>query len=528
MPLSNLLNAAIQSYTFLNYRFAMMTLCLIASLFVLSAKEANASSALLSQQNFVYTPSEMLNFDIEAYLQANAPQLAGHAEVISHWSGRTSISPKVILTLIEHQSQSLRHSDSSETLSGALTSLSKEETLSARVKDIATRLADSYYKNLTESAAEPEMESLRALLNQAQNTSADSSLNKNTVTSSFTDTFFTLFPNAPSIPRLEAKTNNMKSLPPQSLFQLPYPIGQAWQTWGGTHTFTGNGGGPYSSLDFRQSRAGFGANTSNIWVSSSSSGRAIRHSSCFVEVLASGGWSTTYYHLDNIRINTGQTVAKNTQLANYADNLSQSLCGGGMSNGPHLHFSLKLNGVYAPLDSVTLSGYQVHAGRSNYDSDCNRFRLSKNGSNFCNGTPIPNNQATSTGPDLATSSIQTNTPELNINEPFSISSRLDNIGTASAGASRLIFLLSTDSTVTLSDTRIAELPTSGLLANESSLYSVDSLRLNMAGDFWLGACVDVVVGEVNVGNNCSVGLPVTVIGHGSSVWPSIMLVLDEE
>ncbi|MFT6101126.1 MAG: hypothetical protein ACJAYF_003688 [Arenicella sp.] len=80
----------------------------------------------------------------------------------------------------------------------------------------------------------------------------------------------------------------------------------------------------------------------------------------------------------------------------------------------------------------------------------------------------------------------------------------------------------------MSDVRIAELPTSELLANENALYSVDSLRLNVAGDFWLGACVVSVVGEINVGNNCSSGLPVTVGGEGSSVLPSVMLLLDEE
>lgn len=81
---------------------ATMILCLIVSICALSAKEASASPQLLSQQNFVYTPSEMLDFDIEVYLQANAPELVEHAEVISHWAGRISISPKIILSLIEH------------------------------------------------------------------------------------------------------------------------------------------------------------------------------------------------------------------------------------------------------------------------------------------------------------------------------------------------------------------------------------------------------------------------------------------
>jgi hypothetical protein len=131
MPLSNLLNAEVQTSTHRNYTsqncsLAKMILCLIVGLCALSAKEASASPQLLSQQNFVYTPSEMLDFDIEAYLQANAPELVEHGEVISHWAGRTSISPKIILTLIEHQSLSLSNSDSSEKLDTALVSLSKE------------------------------------------------------------------------------------------------------------------------------------------------------------------------------------------------------------------------------------------------------------------------------------------------------------------------------------------------------------------------------------------------------------------
>jgi hypothetical protein len=77
MPLRNLLKVAIR-----NSSSAAMFLCLIVSVHALCVKEANASSRLLSQQDFVYTPSEMLNFDIEAYLQANAPLIAGHAEVI--------------------------------------------------------------------------------------------------------------------------------------------------------------------------------------------------------------------------------------------------------------------------------------------------------------------------------------------------------------------------------------------------------------------------------------------------------------
>ena len=516
---------AARIFTSVSSRLALVTMCFAISPCVLSQNETDASSPTLSQKNFIYTPSEMLSFDIEAYLLTNAPYLSEYAEAISHWSGRSSISPKIIISLIEYQSQGISHSNSAKKLNAALTNLSSKEALPARIEDVASRLAGHYYENLAKRVTEPEMKSLDALLKEGAEASAVRELKIEKATSNFADTFFTLFPKELSTKEIEQSAKLLKSVPAPDLLQLPYPLGQAWQTWGGTHTFTGSGSAPYSSLDFRINRNGFGTSTSNIWVSSASQGSAIRHSSCFVEVIASGGWSTTYYHLDNVQISTNQNVSKNTRLANYADNLNQSICGGGQSNGPHLHFSLKRNGVYTSLDGVRLSGYEVHAGRSNYDSDCNFFWLGESNAKSCSGTPIPNNRSA----DLSVGTIQTDSQELNIDEPFSISAKLDNLGIAASEASRLIFLLSTDSTITLADTPLAELTTDALLANASVLYSIDPIRLSVAGNFWLGACVVSVIGEVNAANNCSVALPVTVVeGLGRSVLPAIILLLDED
>lgn len=515
--------------TSLNSSLALLLMCFAIAPCAFSANEADTPRPKLLQKNFIYTPSEMLSFDIEAFLLENAPNLAEHAEAISHWSGRSSISPKIIISLIEHQSQSISHSDLASKLDGALLNLSTKENLSKRIQDVATRLADHYYKNLAKDVAEPEIKSLDALLQGSADASAAQKLKVDNTTSQFAKTFFTLFPKELTTTATQQRSKQLKSVPAPNLLQLPYPIGQAWQTWGGTHTFTGSGSAPYSSLDFRQNRGAFGTNTSNIWVSSASQGSAVKHSSCSVEVLAPGGWSTTYYHLDNVQINTGQNVSQNTRLANYADNLSQSICGGGQSNGPHLHFSLKRNGVYVALDGVKLSGYEVHAGRSNYDSNCNYFWLGDSNAKFCNGTPIRNNAPSTTTPDLSVSAIQTNRQELDANEPFSISTMLNNLGTTSSAAGRLIFLLSTDSTITLADTALAESATDGLLAGESKLYTSDSLLLSDAGEFWLGACVVSVTGETNITNNCTQGLSITVNEkQGDTVIPAIKLLLDED
>ncbi len=171
--------------------------------------------------------------------------------------------------------------------------------------------------------------------------------------------------------------------PANGFLQFPYPRGQRWHV-GGAHTNTGSGSYPMSSLDMSLG-GGWGSNQSGTWVSSSAAGSFKRHSSCFAEVVHSGGWSTTYYHLMNIQYGTGASVAANTRIANPANTRTQALCNGGSSTGPHEHWSLKSNGSHYHLNGVYLSGFQITAIGTSYDTNCSRFYLTKNGTRYCSG-----------------------------------------------------------------------------------------------------------------------------------------------
>lgn len=87
----------------------------------------------------------------------------------------------------------------------------------------------------------------------------------------------------------------------------------------------------------------------------------------------------------NIQYNTGANVAKNTKIANPANTQPQALCNGGASTGPHQHWSLKQNGSWVHLNTVYLSGWQITATGSSYDTNCTRFYLTKNGVKKCAG-----------------------------------------------------------------------------------------------------------------------------------------------
>ncbi|WP_163836173.1 pre-peptidase C-terminal domain-containing protein [Spartinivicinus ruber] len=339
------------------------------------------------QNQLIYTTDEMFNFDIKNYLENNAPHLVDYAEVISHWSGFSSISPRVIIALIEQQTGLI----SSEYLDVSIYykpmgSLSEKYGFSEQIEDVAVKLAKYFYKTNGKTRL-IEKTSLEQLYEATQS----QGITNNNSMDDFYETYYRLFPNEPTIDSDSSKLSNKQyffDLPPDNLLQLPYLVGKAWR-YGGTHTNNGSGSFPQSSLDLNNGGS-WGSNTSNIWVASAAPGRAKVHSSCNLEIIHPGGWSTTYYHLDNIQVRTNDNIARNQKVANYANNKPQALCQGGHSTGPHQHFSLKKDGRYQHLNDVKLSGFKVHTGRNSYDSDCRYFWLEKNNSKYCAWTKLTN------------------------------------------------------------------------------------------------------------------------------------------
>ncbi len=364
-----------------NKHYAKVSVFMILTLIwvcgqALSAETTRSDQLLLSNSAFIYTPAEMLTFNIESYLGTNAPALVNFSEIISHWSGYSSISPKIIIALIEYQTGlvSAENTNAVE-LYAPLGNLSEKTGFSEQVRDVAVRLADQFYQNGNNSQL-----ALQQIMMQNDGV-------QRSKPASFVDIFYQLFPLEEEKQHEERSSNvgfPSGALPPDTLLQLPYPVGESWR-FGGSHTSSGSGSYPQSSLDFfAASGGGWGTDTSGYWVSASTGGTAVRHSSCSVEVISPGGeWSTSYYHLDNVQITTNQGVSRNTPLANYADNEPQALCNGGSSTGPHVHFSLKQNGLYSDLNGVKLSGYSVHTGQTSYDTDCNYFWIEENGVKHC-------------------------------------------------------------------------------------------------------------------------------------------------
>ncbi|WP_444995624.1 peptidoglycan DD-metalloendopeptidase family protein [Aliikangiella sp. IMCC44359] len=375
-------------------------LILIGSLLTVSfCTQANDNSLTslnenqLKKSNIIYQYDEVFGFDIQKYLTQNAPHLAPYAESISHMSGESTISPKILIALMEHQTGLISSVEVNDNeLSTPFGVLSQKYGFIEQLRDVAERLSKAFYKGhsfeetgknqkfTTDADAQRAIQMIFSYGFESNELQPGSKEQLN----SFGKVFYKMFPQAINTPKEKNASAITMTAPSTSLLQLPYPRSSTWYI-GGSHTSTGSGNWPQSSLDMSSGSGGWGSNTSNKWVSASAAGTVKVHSSCSMEIFHSGGWSTTYYHLSNIRYSNGAYVSKNAAIANYANNKNQALCNGGQSTGPHLHWSLKLNGQYYHLNGVTVSGYKIKTGRYSYDTNCNYFQLSKNGNYWCAG-----------------------------------------------------------------------------------------------------------------------------------------------
>lgn len=361
----------------------LLACCQVSATEKTDEPQANALPA--ASHPLIYSYQEMFEFDIEAYLASQAPHLLPYAETISHWAGYSSISPRVLLTLIDLQSGLLsepRRGLLKNRLATPLPGLSQRQGFAGQVQDVADQLARHLYQQPALQAAEFGPRSKEPLSYLLQAPAGEPAPGRQLL--DFSSRYQQLFGDAFASPGLQALPDVTPLAGPANGFlQFPFPLGQNWHV-GGAHTNTGSGSYPMSSLDMSQG-GGWGSNQSGVWVAASAAGSFKRHSSCFAEIVHSGGWSTTYYHLMNVQYNTGASVAKNTRIANPANTQAQALCNGGASTGPHQHWSLKQNGSWVHLNTVYLSGWQVTATGSSYDTNCNRFYLSKNGVKKCAG-----------------------------------------------------------------------------------------------------------------------------------------------
>ena len=127
------------------------------------------------------------------------------------------------------------------------------------------------------------------------------------------------------------------------------------------------------------------------------------------------------------------------------------------------------------------------------------------------GTSTLVRSAAAQAPDLEISDRNVTPTTLEVGQDLSLSATVTNVGDAESDSTDLIFLESLDGAIdTLTDRRIGSSSIGSLEAAESEqgneLFETDQI-----GTFFYGACVVAVDDEIEIANNCSTGVQVTVM-----------------
>ena len=115
-----------------------------------------------------------------------------------------------------------------------------------------------------------------------------------------------------------------------------------------------------------------------------------------------------------------------------------------------------------------------------------------------------------TAPDLVvdTPTVSNSTPFTETS--FTLNVTVRNQGTGASASTRLRYYVSTDSTITTSDTFFASDLVGTLSSSSFSDKSIILRAQSTPGAYYYGACVDSVTGESDTTNNCSAAVTVTV------------------
>lgn len=378
----------------------------------LSDRQHGIQTNKFNSNLLIYTTDEMSSFNVTQYLRKNAPHLEDYADIISHWSGYSSISPRILIALIEYKTGII--SDASRlasSLDQPMGQLSQQTGFSKQIQSVALSLANNYYQNInshqqlsTKNSLNPmALLPLVTLLATNDSQTIDDKTNSiapvnssNHQLDEFVQTYFQLLPEQQAIKHsLSHSTSEtelaskLHSPPPTNFLQLPFPIGEYW--WTNKNHRKGSQPNPSTyfntALFFNNGKDLVSTSTANKKVVAAAPGKVIQHSDCAVEIVHDKGWSTVYYNLTDIKVSPGQTVDRNQPLANYSTTDQPSLCQSDTLAKYQQQFRLKQSGRYVSLNGVQLSGYTIHINQHEASSkaNCNNFWLIRDETKYCAG-----------------------------------------------------------------------------------------------------------------------------------------------
>lgn len=348
----------------------------------------SSSFQILPDIAFVYGPRDV-GFDVVEFVNnqpgwlKNSQDAVGlllrpGAEVVLHTSQNFSVSPKLLLAILEYQTGALSNPVLPESISDYLLGYRNRSYLglSQQLMWAANRLNNGYYgwregSLQTYSHNDGRLERPDPWQNAASATIQyyfSQILDRDTYTHAISsagllETYTRLFGDP---------WEGDLTLIPGSLQQpemiLPFAPGVAWAYTGGPHTGWGKGA-PYAAIDFAPGSIVGGCSNSDVPALAVADGVIVRTDTAVAVLDLDGdgdeqtGWVVFYLHLRNTDLPPVGKKLKQGDIIGYPS------CDGGRSTGTHIHIARKYNGEWLMAGGMipfNLEGWVVKNGAGEY------------------------------------------------------------------------------------------------------------------------------------------------------------------
>jgi len=307
------------------------------------------------------------------------------AEIIDLVALKFSLSPRLLLALLEYQSAALSEPDPPQ---AAITypigySARDRRGLYRQLLWAANQLNDAYYAWRIASLSSMEHEDGRIERFDPWSNAASVSLrvffnllfdrvdyDYATSADGYLSTYTVLFGDP-----WAADQHHIPGSLEQPPLTLPFEPGETWAYTGGPHTPWGNGA-PLAALDFAPPLIKGGCQPSSEIVTAMADGIVVRSEIGEVVLDLDGdgdertGWNIFYLHVGSEARATVGMMLQTGQQIGYPS------CEGGSSTGTHVHIARKYNGEWIPAEGIlpfNLEGWVAHNGSRPYLGTLTRF-----------------------------------------------------------------------------------------------------------------------------------------------------------
>jgi LasA protease len=354
---------------------------------------------ILPDSQYVYG-SALIGFQLEAFIQSYPGWLNGYrefasgetrsaSEIIEMVSRNFSVSPKLLLALLEYQAGGLTQPEMDVSFAGyPLGNRNyRYRGLYLQLTWAANFLNNAYYgwrigslesfEHLDGKIERPDpwqnaaTVALHVYFSQKQ--AGDAYLN-HIAEDGFARIYRDLYgdPWIHDVPHLSGSLE-------QPQFALPYKPGNTWAYTGGPHTAWGDGL-PLAALDFAPGLLTGGCTPTDEWALAVADGVVARSEPGTVLLDLDGdgdertGWVVFYFHLGaEGRVPAGTVLKK-------GDPVGHPSCEGGRATGTHIHIARKYNGEWIPAGgelAFNLEGWVASYGAAPYFGTLRRYSLTK-------------------------------------------------------------------------------------------------------------------------------------------------------